>query len=60
MGTLCFGQALPLVTCDKQTSACRIMNISLGLPSLYVLVVTGVDIDLVGGLGFLLGANKNN
>lgn len=38
----------------------RITNISLGSPSFYALAETGVGIDLVGGLEFLLGANKNN
>lgn len=38
----------------------RITYISSGSPSLYALAETGVGIDLVGGLEFLLGANKNN
>lgn len=38
----------------------RITNISLGSPSFYAQGETGVGIDSVGGLEFLLGANKNN
>lgn len=33
---------------------------SLGSPSFYAQGETGVGIDSVGGLQFLLGANKNN
>lgn len=59
-GTSRLGPRLPLVTCDQQMSAGRISNISLGSPSLYALLETGVGIDLVCRLEFLLGANKNN
>lgn len=38
----------------------RITDISLGSPSFYAQGETGVGIDSVGGLEFLLGANKNN
>lgn len=60
-GTFCLGLRLPLVTYDQR--ACllaRITNISLGSPSFYAQAETGVGIDSVGGLEFLLGANKNN
>lgn len=56
----CLGLRLPLVTCDKHASICRTTNISLGSSSFYALNAAGVDIDLVGGKEFLLGANKNN
>lgn len=36
------------------------MNISLGSLSFHALAETGVGIDLVSGIEFLLGANKNN
>lgn len=36
------------------------MNISLGSLSFCALAQAGVDIDLVGGVEFLLGPNKNN
>lgn len=59
---LCLGLRLPLVTCDQHAymSVGRITNTSLGSPSFYALTKTRVGIDLVGGLGFLVGANKNN
>lgn len=41
-------------------SVCGITNTSLGSLSFYVLAEAGVHIDLVSGIEFLLGANKNN
>lgn len=59
-GSFWLGLRLPWVTCDKNMSVCRIMNISLGSLSFCALAQAGVDIDLVGGVEFLLGPNKNN
>lgn len=45
---------------SAHTSVGRISYISSGSSSFYALAETGVGIDLVGGLEFLLGANKHD